>query len=35
MHGLGLISSPHVVAAFDLARFERLVDLGGATVRKI
>ena len=31
MHGYGLISSPHVVAAFDLSRFRRLVDLGGAT----
>jgi acetylserotonin N-methyltransferase len=31
MHGFGLISSPHVVAAFDLSRFTRLVDLGGAT----
>ncbi len=31
MHGYGLISSPHVVAAFDLSRFHRLVDLGGAT----
>ena len=31
MHGLGLVSSPHVVAAFDLSRFQRLVDLGGAT----
>ena len=31
MHGYGLISSPRVVAAFDLSRFERLVDLGGAT----
>jgi acetylserotonin O-methyltransferase len=31
MHGYGLISSPHVVAAFDLSRFGRLVDLGGAT----
>jgi len=31
MHGYGLISSPHVVAAFDLGRFRRLVDLGGAT----
>ena len=31
MHGLGLISSPHVVAAFDLGRFRHLVDLGGAT----
>jgi acetylserotonin N-methyltransferase len=31
MHGFGLISSPHVVAAFDLAPFRRLVDLGGAT----
>jgi acetylserotonin N-methyltransferase len=31
MHGYGLISSPLVVAAFDLGRFRRLVDLGGAT----
>jgi acetylserotonin N-methyltransferase len=31
MHGLGQISSPEVVAAFDLGRFRRLVDLGGAT----
>lgn len=31
MHGFGVISSPHVVAAFDLSRFRRLVDLGGAT----
>jgi acetylserotonin N-methyltransferase len=31
MHGFGLISSPKVVAAFDLGRFRRLVDLGGAT----
>jgi len=30
MHGFGLISSPHVVAAYDLNRFRRLVDLGGA-----
>jgi acetylserotonin O-methyltransferase len=31
MHGFGLVSSPHVVAAFDLGRYRRLVDLGGAT----
>lgn len=31
MHGFGLISSPHVVAAFDLSQFTRFVDLGGAT----
>lgn len=31
MHGFGLLSSPHVVSAFDLSRFNRLVDLGGAT----
>lgn len=31
MHGLGLLSSPKVVDAFDLSRFRRLVDLGGAT----
>jgi acetylserotonin N-methyltransferase len=31
MHGLGLLSSPKVVDAFDLTRFRKLVDLGGAT----
>ena len=31
MHGLGVLSSPKVLAAFDLSRFRRLVDLGGAT----
>ena len=31
MHGYGMISSPGVAAAFDLSRFKRLVDLGGAT----
>ncbi len=31
MHGFGMISSPHVVAAFDLSSFTHLVDLGGAT----
>lgn len=31
MHGYGLISSPNIVAAFDLSRFHCLVDLGGAT----
>ena len=31
MHGFGQISSPAVVAAVDLSRFKRLVDLGGAT----
>jgi acetylserotonin N-methyltransferase len=31
MHGLGMISSPQVAGAFDLGRFRRLVDLGGAT----
>jgi acetylserotonin N-methyltransferase len=31
MHGYGLISSPHVVSAFDLSAFRRLIDLGGAT----
>ncbi len=31
MHGYGLISSPVVVQAFDLSRFRKLVDLGGAT----
>jgi acetylserotonin O-methyltransferase len=31
MHGYGLISSPQVAAAFDLSRFRRLADLGGAT----
>jgi acetylserotonin N-methyltransferase len=31
MHGYGLISSPVVVACFDLSRFRRFVDVGGAT----
>jgi acetylserotonin O-methyltransferase len=31
MHGFGVLSSPRVTAAFDLSRFRRLVDLGGAT----
>jgi acetylserotonin N-methyltransferase len=31
MHGFGIISSPHIVAAFDLGRFHSFVDLGGAT----
>jgi acetylserotonin N-methyltransferase len=31
MHGFGQISSPEVVRAFDLGRFHKLVDLGGAT----
>jgi acetylserotonin N-methyltransferase len=31
MHGYGLISSPQVVAAFDLSKYSCLVDLGGAT----
>jgi acetylserotonin N-methyltransferase len=31
MHGFGQMSSPKLVRAFDLSRFRRLVDLGGAT----
>jgi len=31
MHGFGMLTSPAVVAAFDLSRFRRLADLGGAT----
>ena len=31
MNGFGILSSPSVVEAFDLSRFRRLVDLGGAT----
>ncbi len=31
MHGLGQLSSKAVVRVFDLARFQHLVDLGGAT----
>jgi acetylserotonin N-methyltransferase len=31
MHGTGVLSSPGVAAAFDLSRFSRFVDLGGAT----
>jgi acetylserotonin N-methyltransferase len=31
MHGFGMLTSPAVVAAFDLSRFHRLADLGGGT----
>lgn len=31
MHGNGLLTSHKVAAAFDLGRFRKLVDLGGAT----
>ncbi|MEZ5400974.1 MAG: class I SAM-dependent methyltransferase [Bryobacteraceae bacterium] len=31
MHGQGMLSAPLVAAAFDLSRFRRIVDLGGAT----
>src|SRR5579872_2025271 len=31
MHGFGQLTSPAVVAAFDLGRFEHFVDLGGAS----
>jgi acetylserotonin N-methyltransferase len=31
MHGFGMLTSPKVVAAFDLGRFRRIVDLGSAT----
>ena len=31
MHGFGMICSPQIVAAFDLGRFRKLADLGGAT----
>ncbi len=31
MHGFGVLSSHLVVSAFDLSRFRRFVDLGGAT----
>jgi acetylserotonin N-methyltransferase len=31
MHGFGMLTSPKVVAAFDLSRFRRMADLGGAT----
>ena len=31
MHGFGRITSPAVVAAFDLSGFKRLVDLGGGS----
>jgi acetylserotonin N-methyltransferase len=31
MHGFGMLTSPAVMAAFDLSRFHRLVDLGGGT----
>jgi acetylserotonin O-methyltransferase len=31
MHGLGTLSSPPVVAAFELSPFKKLIDLGGGT----
>ena len=31
MHGFGMLTSARVVSAFDLSRFHRLADLGGAT----
>jgi acetylserotonin N-methyltransferase len=31
MHGFGMLTSPRVVAAFDLSRFRRMADLGGGT----
>lgn len=31
MHGFGQLSSPAIVAAFDLSPFQHLVDLGGAS----
>jgi acetylserotonin N-methyltransferase len=31
MHGFGRLCSPVVAAAFDLSRFRRLIDLGGAS----
>ncbi len=31
MHGFGRLTSPAVVAAFDLSQFRKLVDLGGGT----
>jgi acetylserotonin N-methyltransferase len=31
MHGFGVLTSPSVVSAFDLSRFRKLADLGGAT----
>lgn len=31
MHGFGMITSPEIVRAFDLGRFQHLCDLGAAT----
>ncbi len=31
MHGFGMLTSPKVVAAFDLSGFRKMADLGGAT----
>ena len=31
MHGFGMMTSPQVVSAIDMSRFNKLVDLGGAT----
>jgi acetylserotonin N-methyltransferase len=31
MHGMGMLSSPKIVAALDLSPYRRMVDLGGGT----
>jgi acetylserotonin O-methyltransferase len=31
MHGFGMLSSPRVVASFDLSGYRKMADLGGAT----
>jgi acetylserotonin N-methyltransferase len=31
MHGFGMVTSPRVIAAFDLSRFGAMADLGGGT----
>jgi acetylserotonin O-methyltransferase len=31
MHGFGMLTSPTIAGAFDLGRFRRIADLGGAT----
>ena len=31
MHGFGMITSPHIVNAFDLSKYKVMADLGGAT----
>jgi len=31
MHSFSVLSAPHICESFDLSKFRRAVDLGGAT----